>query len=185
MLYHLATSTRIQAIYNSGTINVPSDGYIYSVSGALVNNVPHLKLGDAAIIDVKVQPQLEKANAKQWHKLPFIVGGGPVLIMRGQKRQDFRAEHLDPDFITRRYARTAIGIMADKRWVFVVAERSILDDQSGLSIPELRDFMFGLGCVQAVNLDGGGSSAMYITDRKYGSIIDQPVADAILILPKA
>lgn len=174
----------IQAVYDTGTISVPTDGYVYSLSGNFNKKLQTVRPGDAAVIDIKVQPRLDRRNVKQWQKMAFIVGGGPVLIHQGRQQLDFSQEHLDADFIMGQHARTAVGILEDKRWVFVVAERSLLEDINGISIPELRDFMHKLGCVAAVNLDGGGSTSMYIEAKKNGSIMDQPVADAIMILPK-
>ncbi len=56
----------------------------------------------------------------------------------------------------------------------------------GMSMPELTDLMLELGCVSAINLDGGGSTTMVIG----GQVINQPSgsndrrnADAILLFP--
>lgn len=174
---------KVEAVYTSGNITVPTGGYIYNVSGDLISKIKDIKPGDTASVAINLMPQ-QKSLTLQWNKFPYVLGGGPVLIRGGNKVLDFNIEHMDPEFIKNRHPRTAIGILPDKRWVFVVAELSLLEDYIGISIPDLRDFMFELGCVAALNLDGGSSSAMYVEDLKYGSIIDQPVADAVIILPK-
>lgn len=172
---------RIQAIHKSGQISIPADGYIYSVNGALRTKIKDFKTGDPAIVNITVKPRLDPATKQQWNKMPFIIGGGPVLIHKGNKIKNFSVEQLHHEFINGQHARTAVGILPDKRWVFVVADRSPFEGVVGISIPELCDFMASLGCVAALNLDGGGSSTMYIDDVKYGSITDQPVADAVVI----
>ncbi len=174
----------VRNIYKTGTITVPADGYIYSLNGTYAKQLQSVKPGAVAIIDIKIKPQLDRNTAKLWQKMPFIVGGGPIMIQHGRKQLNFSKEQLDQEFLSGPHARTAIGIMPDKRWVFVVVEGSLLDDTSGVSVPQLRDFMFKLGCVEAINLDGGGSSSMYIDQQKEGALMDRPVADAILILPR-
>jgi len=80
-------------------------------------------------------------------------------------------------------------------WIFVVVEQNTLTRSPGMTIPELSTFMQQLGCHQALNLDGGGSSTFYVNntvinhpegdeDEAKGIATIRPVSDAILILPK-
>ncbi len=68
--------------------------------------------------------------------------------------------------------RTAIGIIDDLHYVFVVSDGRT-DESAGLSLSELAEFMQGLGVQTAYNLDGGGSSTMYFN----GEIINNPTSD--------
>ncbi len=65
----------------------------------------------------------------------------------------------------------------------------------GLSLKELAKFMIEIGCVEAINLDGGGSTAMFFKgkmmnvsigdeDEAFGEIIRRPVSDAIIVVPR-
>lgn len=175
---------RVQSLQNSGKIVIPADGYVYILNGSLQQKVTDLKIGDAALVKIQIKPQIEKNTAKMWNKQPFVISGGPLLIHKGKKINDFVAEKLYPEFINKRHARTAIGVLPDKRWVFVVIERNLLDNATGATIPELRDFMASLGCTAALNLDGGGSSSMYIENVKYNTLFEQQVTNAIVIVPK-
>lgn len=65
--------------------------------------------------------------------------------------------------------RTAIGIIDDCHYVFVVSDGRT-DESAGLSLYQLAEFMQGLGCTTAYNLDGGGSSTMYFN----GEVINNP-----------
>lgn len=173
---------RIHAIYNSGNITIPADAYMYKINGTLPQKIKSVKIGNVALIKITAQPQLEPSNLKRWNQQPFIVSGGPLLIHSKQKINDFSVERLDSGFINDRYARTAVGILPDKRWVFVVVERGFLQELTGLSISVLQDFMLSLGCVAALNLDGGGSAAMYVRDIKEMSTTERSVADVLLVL---
>ncbi|MBE6762937.1 MAG: hypothetical protein E7553_01075 [Ruminococcaceae bacterium] len=74
---------------------------------------------------------------------------------------------------TERAQRTAIGVKADGSYVFFVSSgRASLGygPGAGLTISEVGDAMIELGCVSAVNLDGGGSSTLNLTGtNKYVS----------------
>jgi exopolysaccharide biosynthesis protein len=59
----------------------------------------------------------------------------------------------------------------------------------GLTLEELAQLMIELGCREALNLDGGGSTTLVIRNRVVNSPSDQsgerPVSDALLIYPQA
>ncbi|MGE4277519.1 MAG: phosphodiester glycosidase family protein [Lawsonibacter sp.] len=68
--------------------------------------------------------------------------------------------------------RTAIGIVDDLHYVFVVSDGRT-QESTGLSLYQLAEFMQGLGVKTAYNLDGGGSSTMYFN----GSVINNPTTN--------
>ncbi len=73
---------------------------------------------------------------------------------------------------TERAQRTAIGVKADGSYVFFVSSGRNYNsgDGAGLTISEVGDAMIELGCVSAVNLDGGGSSTLNLNGtNKYVS----------------
>lgn len=65
--------------------------------------------------------------------------------------------------------RTAIGIIDDLHYVFVVSDGRT-DESAGLSLSQLAEFMQELGATTAYNLDGGGSSTLYFN----GEVINNP-----------
>lgn len=68
----------------------------------------------------------------------------------------------DPLGYSRPNARSAVGILANGDVVWVMAAQQLeAPGSSGLSLPELADFMRSLGAVTAMNLDGGSSAAIY------------------------
>ena len=68
--------------------------------------------------------------------------------------------------------RTAIGVIDDLHYVFVVSDGRT-DESEGLSLKELAEFMEGLGVETAYNLDGGGSSTMVFN----GNLINNPTTN--------
>lgn len=139
--------------------------------------------------EIQVIPLSPCATPQDWNQMEHIVGGSPMLIQNGKVIKDFTPEKTSEAFLFNQYSRTGVGIRANGDWVFVVVDSGFLD-LGGMTIKELADLMLSFGCVQALNLDGGGSSTMVIQ----GIVVNEPcgkmeedgknieaVSDAILI----
>ncbi len=129
-------------------------------------------------------------KAKEWAKVEHIVGGTPILVQNGQLMEDFSREQTFKSFIMKKHARTAVGVKENGDWVFVVVDGYFFGLLGGMTIKQLAPLMRDLGCIEALNLDGGGSSTLVIE----GKVINKPcgkikqegkyveaVSDAILI----
>ena len=93
-----------------------------------------------------------------------VVTTGPVLIAGGRP-----VSLSGVNFNTDRHPRTAAGRRADGTVILLVADgRS--EQAAGLSMAELQQVMTDLGCRDAINLDGGGSSAMVVR----GEVVNHP-----------
>ncbi len=97
-----------------------------------------------------------------------VMGSGPLLILNGEHKN----LNNDP-FNQNRHPRTAAGITDDGRLLLVTVDGRA-SKAHGMSTPELRTFMEDLGAVSALNLDGGGSTAMWIRDRGENGIVNYP-----------
>ena len=99
-----------------------------------------------------------------------VIGGYPVLLTGGVARGDLGVAER-PSFAAVRHPRTAVGF--DSRgsllWLVVVDGRQA-PWSAGMSLPELTDLLRALGADEALNLDGGGSSAMSLRGR----IVNRP-----------
>ena len=92
---------------------------------------------------------------------PLIVAGcAPVAGLPGS------------DFFTRApHPRTAVALSADGKTLFLVVADGRRPGVPGMTLPELAEFLVTeLGACRAMNLDGGGSSAMWVGDR----IVNRP-----------
>lgn len=89
------------------------------------------------------------------------VGGWPELLHDG--RDMLGTQVVSPPFGERRHPRTAVGWSADgSRLFFVVVDGRQPPYSDGMSLPELTWLFQRIGAAHAVNLDGGGSSAVVI-----------------------
>lgn len=148
---------------------------------------------DENFIEVIPISDLAHTTSEEWKETDHIIGGTPVLISQGNVVEDYSSEKTLSSFLTKKHPRTAVGIKESGEWVFVVVDGSFYGLLGGMTIKELAELMFELGCVEALNLDGGGSSTMVvegvIVNQPAGSILEEgkyveEVSDAILIFSK-
>ena len=94
-----------------------------------------------------------------------VIGGFPELLDRGSRVGDLRVAER-PSFAAARHPRTAVGLDNETGmlWI-VVADGRQLPHAAGMSLPELTELFLALGVDEAINLDGGGSSAMSVGGR--------------------
>jgi exopolysaccharide biosynthesis protein len=124
-------------------------------------------------IDFHIDPQIDSDTGEAWENMAYVVGGTPLLIHHGEKITDFSPEKTLETFLTLRHARTAVGTLANGNWVFVIVDGKQPSWSIGMTMVELADFMENLGCVEALNLDGGGSSTFVYQNQ----VINQPAGD--------
>ena len=91
------------------------------------------------------------------------VGGGPVLVQSGQRRVTNNEEwKFAGKAIDDRHPRTAMGYTADGRLIILAVEGRNPGRAEGVTLTELADLLVQLGCIEALNLDGGGSSCLLV-----------------------
>ena len=106
---------------------------------------------------------------------------GPALVKDGELLKTSKEYGYDPNGLT---ARTAFGQLDRLSYVMVIAE-GVQKPERGVTHQQLANFMYSLGCRDAFNLDGGGSSAMYygyLGTAKYYNVLmggDRDMSDII------
>jgi hypothetical protein len=126
------------------------------------------------------------------------VNAGPTLLadgaeVRADAQEGWAIDTVDDaphkllmhDWINRRNPRTAIGVRADGMILLVTVDGRRHGTSVGLTIEELRQLLKYLGARDAVNLDGGGSTALFIDDRLVTHPSDaageRKIGDALLL----
>lgn len=90
-----------------------------------------------------------------------VVGSGPLLVQGGNVQN----VNMTSDHNTTSHPRTAVGITQDKRLLFVTVDGRFPGLAVGMSSELLARYMRILGAYSALNLDGGGSTTMWIKDK--------------------
>jgi hypothetical protein len=182
----------IQSIVRGGSTKIPEGGYVLSVQDnhPLFNT---FEVGRPLSFSTQITPLTGLTSSDEWNPLDYIVGGTPLLLHHSSRIIDFESEQTIPTFLSNKHARTAVGLLSNGNWIFVVVDKTGLFD--GMTMYELTDLMVRLGCVHALNLDGGGSSTMVCDgavknsphgdeDEGAGQSTVRRVSDAIIVVPK-
>jgi exopolysaccharide biosynthesis protein len=112
------------------------------------------------------------SSFKKW-KMKTAVGGGPVLVQNNKVQISNNEErNFFGKAINDRHPRTAIGYTNNNKIIILVAEgRS--ETASGITLTEEAQILKDLGCKEALNLDGGGSTCMLINGKEVNSPSDK------------
>jgi hypothetical protein len=145
------------------------------LSGSGATTLRGMKPGDAVRI----------TTSFGWADVMDSVGGMPVLA-KGGKATTFGSCN---DYFCSRNPRTGIGVTATGQILMVVVDgRS--NASAGMTLPEFARTMVSLGAVSAINLDGGGGSAMWVNgigvvNHPSDMWGERPVTNAVVLLPGA
>ncbi|MBC7868505.1 MAG: phosphodiester glycosidase family protein [Gloeobacteraceae cyanobacterium ES-bin-316] len=107
-----------------------------------------------------------KLLLKKW-KVQTAVGGGPVLVQNGRVKITNNEElKFSGNAINDKHPRTLMGYTKDDKIIVMVVEGRNPGVAEGVSLVQAAKLMADLGCVEALNLDGGGSSSMLINGKE-------------------
>src|SRR6202000_2969243 len=94
------------------------------------------------------------------------VGGGPVLIHDGKIKITNKDEQLFADEKGEHHPRTAMGYTRDGHLIVLAIQGRTPGVAAGATLEEEARIMMGLGCYEALNLDGGGSSCLLVNGKE-------------------
>lgn len=158
---------------------IPEDGYVISAHGQGARWLKaNAYVGMRALVYSQVLGQWEQV----WH----IVGGGPRLIKQGQLHVTSEQERFQPDIAKGRAPRTALGLGRNGEILLLVVDGR-QSQSKGLTLWELAGLLKEKGAVEALNFDGGGSSAMVIRNQLVNRPSDgqeRPVASSLLLVKR-
>lgn len=125
-----------------------------------------------------------KAQWSEEISAPNVMVSGPVLILDSKPALLNNAA-----FNTTRHPRSAVGLTADNKLLLVAVDgRS--ESGSGVGLSSLTVLLQALGAVDAMNLDGGGSTTLYARGITQSGVVNRPsdktgertVANALLVI---
>ena len=208
----LAGQVESVRVVTGATETIPSDGVV--VSGGPGTSADflarHLHPGDRVSFVLAVAPVGETIRAVQvaalprtgrdlpsragagisrsawlWAQVPQAVGGGPHLLVDGQVSVDWAAEGFEAGFSTSLNPRTAVGTTRDGHHLLLVTVDGRQAFSKGVSLTDMALILRRYGAWNAINLDGGGSTAMAVggltVSSPQGGGAERPVADMLLV----
>jgi Phosphodiester glycosidase len=183
---------RVVALRAGGGSAVPAGATVLGATGGARTALRDAGVGAAVEIEQSVSTRSSQLPAGSPGE---IVSGGPGLLARGRIRVRSSAEGFDPlsapwfhgSFVAARHPRTMAGVRPDGSLLLVTVDGRRPGWSAGLTLSEAARVMRSLGARDALNLDGGGSTAMAVRGRVVNLPSDpageRPVSDALMVLP--
>lgn len=148
-------SARVREVRRSGNSPLSPEILVLSLGPAAAARMPKTEPGAEIRISTATVPSLEGA--------PMGLGASPTLVRNGKVATWSGAQP--------RHPRTAIG-WNDREFFLVEVDGRQRNFSIGMTFPELAEYMQKLGCIHAINLDGGASATMWVM----GTVVNRPSA---------
>ena len=114
-----------------------------------------------------VQSITSRMNGFPKWKMQTAIGGGPVLIQKGSVSiTNYEEAMFTGKAIDDKHPRTAMGYTKDNKLIILVVQGRFPGIAEGASLNHLAKILLDIGCVEALNLDGGGSSCLLINGKE-------------------
>ena len=168
-----------------GSSVIPADGFVISTAGTSREwALKNLRIGAWVHLNLNLSP-VETEQTDSWKKATSVIGSGPQLIKDGRVEITNAAENILPSFVNDAHPRTAIARLKSGQILLVTVDGRQPGESIGMSLNMLSDLLLEFGAVEAINLDGGGSTTMVIRNKLVNKPSDatgeRPVSDAILV----
>ncbi|MEB3829435.1 phosphodiester glycosidase family protein [Phormidium sp. CCY1219] len=164
------------------SFEIPESGYLLTLR-AFQSAASKLEVGSSLRVEWATDPRYLSVY-------PHILGAGPVLLRHGLMVLDATGEQFNENFSRGKASRSAIG--KTERGTLVIATVHNRIDGPGPTLTEMASIMEQLGAIDALNLDGGGSTTLYLggqllehpprivprVHNGLGIFIEDPAADA-------
>lgn len=189
----------MQIIESKGSSLIPADGFVISAKGNQIENLlKKSKIGTKVkrftspsnTMDILPSTSIILNNDLSKPNFFFtedITNGVPQLIKNGKIEITWEQEKTNKAFVETRHPRTAVAKLRDGKFLMITVDgRS--ESSGGIGLEDLAKLLLELGAMDAMNLDGGGSTTMFLD----GKVVNRPsdkegerkVSDAILVFPR-
>ncbi len=146
-------------------VPIPPNGYLLTLRGNAGSTASQLPTGTTVSISSNTTPV-------DFNRYPYIVGAGPLLIQNNQIVLDAKSEKFSNAFIAEKAIRSGICTTATGTLMITAVHNRA--GGAGPNLAEHAQLMKLLGCVNALNLDGGSSTSLYLG----GQLLDRSPSTA-------
>jgi len=180
-----------------GNSSIPRNGFVISASGKMREQIfPLVQIGRKIKFRTATQfkakenfPNDEsRRTSRAFLNAEDITNGVPQLIKNGKIEITWEQEKSSKAFVETRHPRTAVARLKDGKFLIVTVDGRQPNVSVGMNLNELAEMLLEFGAIDAMNLDGGGSTTMFLD----GKVVNRPsdkegerkVSDAILVFPR-
>lgn len=135
------------------SIPIPKDGYLVTSRGLSNNQLLNFSVGSVVRIASSTFPT-------EFNRYPHILGGGPLLLQNNRIVLDATSEKFSKSFAKQKAIRSAICTTASGHLMVAAVHNRV--GGKGPTLAEHAQLMQRMGCINALNLDGGSSTSLYL-----------------------
>ena len=118
----------------------------------------------------RILPWSKEIETKYKQKKGATLASGPLLMQDGEEIKNDEND----SFNTTKHPRSAIFTTKDKKTVFITVDGRRKGNATGVSITELTHLIRILGGHDALNLDGGGSTTLWMESAPENGVLNSP-----------
>jgi Phosphodiester glycosidase len=137
--------------------------------------------------EIRIIKKLKRTIFKKWD-MQTAIGGGPVLLQNGQIAISNKEERMfTGKAINDKHPRTAMGYTLGDKLIILVIQGRFEKLAEGATLLQEAQILKDIGCIEALNLDGGGSSCMLVNGKETITVSDktgQRAVPAIFMIKK-
>ncbi|MDZ7951856.1 MAG: phosphodiester glycosidase family protein [Nostoc sp. DedQUE09] len=146
-------------------VPIPQDGYLLTLRANATTAASQLPIGSAVSLSSTTTPA-------DFSRYPHIIGAGPLLVQNRQIVLDAKGEKFSNAFIAEKAIRSGICTTATGTLMITATHNRV--GGYGPNLAEHAQLMQQMGCVDALNLDGGSSTSLYLG----GQLLDRSPSTA-------
>ena len=174
-----------------GSSFIPENGFVLSVNGKSRESLlSKIQIGESVFLGTRIFPiksETEDKKPNTSSNIEDIIGGVPQLIKNGKIEITWQEEKTSKSFVETKHPRTAVAKLKDGKFLMITVDgRS--EASGGIGLQNLAEILLELGATDAMNLDGGGSTTMFLNGKVVNHLSDKEgerkVSDAILVFPR-
>ena len=177
-----------------GNNPIPQNGYVLSATGTMAEEVREVATGKLGVtLHIGVTAGRDGIGLPDPGRFGFlrfrgywdITNGVSQLTKGGKINLTWEDEKASKTFAETRHPRTAVAKLKDGKFLMMTVDGRQPEVSVGMTLQELAEYLLSLGAVDAMNLDGGGSTTMFLDGKVVNTPSDKEgerkVGDAILV----
>jgi hypothetical protein len=157
-------TARVRELKYGGNAILATNTMVLTVTTQVMTRLSNIEPGAVLKISTATNPDLKGVRT--------AIGGGPSLLRGGKivplKKSDKPSVGYAERSLFERHPRSAVA-WNDKYFFFIEVDGRQKNLSVGMTLAELSDYMLKLGCTDALNLDGGGSSTIWLNGKVMNS----------------
>ena len=180
---YVVRSNRIRTIQPADAmVSIPRKGYVLSAGEKWSSPDSNLFALNRRVRLTEILSLNGSANS---FGAEDITNGVSMLVKSGDVNLTWQQEKASRSFAEMRHPRTAVANLRDGKFLMAAVDGRQPGLSVGMTLKELAEYLLSLGAVDAMNLDGGGSTTMYLDGKVVNTPSDKEgerkIGDAIVV----